>query len=354
MVGGAPCMIVAVTVRRRHGGSMNGLWKLPIILLLSSAASLTAQVPAQKQLPVNTPPVNTTLAKAFALESQGLPRQAIAAAQSLIDGHTLSRIDEARALDLEGMSYQDIDQPEKAIHALEQAQQLLGPQDAKDRASVLDNLGEVYSGRAEWTAAARLYEQAFAIYAADGDHVGMARVASNQASVALGERKDREGRKYLERADREAKQARELNDTELDDDDLAAIASMHGWLSLNEGDPRTALSAYQDALQRWKRRHGEQHPLTAWGMLLVGQAQAGIGEWDAGARNMRGGLSLMAATLGQKSQRYVVGEMAYAHILEQTGDRVHASLLRQDAQIKLTAFKSQGCQNCTISVLALR
>ena len=324
-------------------------WKLLIPLLLSSAALLTAQVPSH----------DARLVTAFTLHDQGLPQQAIATAQSLIDAHALSRLDEARALDLEAMSYQDLDEPEKAIHALEAARHLLGPQDTKELASVYDNLGSVYTDRGDLKAAARLFGQAFALYEAGADHDGMARVANNQAGVALVRRHNAEARQYLERADREASQTKTL-----DNDDLAAISSMDGWLAASEGDAKTALRDVERSLQLWQTAHGMRHPLTAWGMVLVGQTQTRTGAWEAGITNLRQGLALMGATVGERNRRYVAAEMAYSRALDHIGDKSQADWLREDAEMKLSmmpgqglpghGMPGQGCDDCTISVLALR
>jgi tetratricopeptide (TPR) repeat protein len=248
------------------------------------------------------------------------------------------------------MCYQQLNQPQKAVHSLEAAQALLGPQDVKELGAVLDNLGLVYSGNGNFEVAAHLYERAFRVFEDAGYHGGMSRVANNQAGVALSEKKNRQAGKYLELADREAKLA-----TDLDNDDLAARLSMRGWQALTNGDVSEEVESYQRALRLWKEAHGEQHPLTAWGMLLLGQAQALSGQWPEGVRTMGEGLARTAATVGDGSPRYLAAEMAYARLLDQTGNRVQAARLREDVQRKQpTAFASQGCNNCTISVMALR
>jgi tetratricopeptide (TPR) repeat protein len=289
------------------------------------------------------------LVAAFALEMDGHPAQAIAAAQALLETHTLTPLDQARALDLEGMCYQQLDQPQKAVHLLEAAQALLGPQDGKEMGAALDNMGLVYNGIGNFEVAAHLYGRAFRVYEGMGYHGGMARVANNQAGLALNQRKNRQASKYLDRADRETKLA-----TDLDKDDLAATLSMRGWLALNEGDVTAGVELYRRALRLWKEAHGERHPMTAWGMLLLGQAQALSGEWQDGSRTMGEGLVLIAATLGDRSLRYLAGETAYARLLEQTGDKVQAARLREDVHAKQATVASAGCKDCTISVMALR
>jgi tetratricopeptide (TPR) repeat protein len=197
------------------------------------------------------------------LRSAAQPAAALAAVQSLIDAHELSPLDIARALDLEGICYEDMGEREKAIQALEEAQRLLGAKDSDELGAVLDNLGRMYAANGDLGRAARLYERAFRIAEGLGNHSAMARVINNQADIALKRGHKREARKYLQRVDEQAKQA-----PELDDDLLATIASMKGWLALKEGDTRVALKDNQEALRLWKEAHGERHPLTAWGLIL--------------------------------------------------------------------------------------
>ena len=288
------------------------------------------------------------LAAAFELDRAGYPAQAIAAAEGLLASGTLNQVEQADALDLEGICYLELDQMGKSVHVLEAAEALLGPLDIKERAAILDNLGRVYASRGNYEVAAHLYEQSFHLFESASDHGGMSRVAKNRAEIALSEKKAGQGRKYLERADREAKSA-----TDLDQDDLAALASMHGWLALNEGDTYGGVKAYSTALRLWTEFHGEQHPLTAWGMLLLGQAQALNDQRKEAAQTMEKGLALTKAKLGDHSLRYLTAETAYAKVLDQMGKSLQAAQLRQDAQTKRAAFAAETCSDCTISVVAL-
>lgn len=62
---------------------------------------------------------------------------------------------------------------------------------------------------------------------------GTAIACSDLAGLALSQRRIRNGRKYLELARREETLARAL-----DDDNLAAVSSMQGWLAQLQGDLR--------------------------------------------------------------------------------------------------------------------
>src|SRR6516164_8389997 len=116
------------------------------------------------------------LAAAIALDTAGHPAQAIAAADELLASGALSRIEQADALDLEGICYLEMDQTEKAIHALDAAQLLLAPGDTGLQAAILNNLGRTYAARGDATVAERLYRRAFRLFEAAGNHGGMVRV----------------------------------------------------------------------------------------------------------------------------------------------------------------------------------
>ena len=114
------------------------------------------------------------------------------------------------------------------------------------------------------------------------------------------------------------------------------------------------MEAYRQALRLWTEFHGEQHPLTAWGTILLGQAEALNGHYNQGAQTMEKGLALTKATSGENSSRYLTTEMAYARVLDRMGESTRAAQLRQDAQAKQAALTAGSCRNCAISVLALR
>jgi tetratricopeptide (TPR) repeat protein len=321
--------------------------KLP--LLLSAAALAASILPIASSAQGTSPQAHEKLAAAFALDTTGHPAEAIVAAERLLASGALSRVEQADALDLKGMCYRELDQPDKAVHALEAAEALLGPTDTNLQAAILDNLGGIYVLMGNRKVGERLYANSFRLFEAASDHGGMMRVANNQASLALDEKKDRHARKYLERSDLEAKLA-----TNLDKDDLAALASMHGRLALNQGDTGGAVEAYRQALQLWTEFHGEQHPLTAWGTVLLGQAEALNGHYNQGAQTMGKGLALIKATSGENSSRYLTTEMEYARVLDRMGESTRAAQLLQDAQSKQATLTAGNCLNCTISVVALR
>src|SRR5258708_31562004 len=134
---------------------------------------------------------------------------------------------------------------------------------------VLDDFGGLYMATGQPELAVRLRQKALRLYEKISDHAGMTRASSNLAGVAFSRQKTNEGRRYLERAIKEAQLA-----SDLDSDDLAAIASMQGWLAQLDGDREISVSRYKQSLDLMLKRHGEQHPFVGWGYMLPGKAHA--------------------------------------------------------------------------------
>jgi hypothetical protein len=139
---------------------------------------------------------------------------------------------------------------------------------------------------------------------------------------------------------------------DLDEDDLAAIDSMRGSLAQFDGDFRTAVSSYQQSLDLWRRRHGEEHPFTGWGYALLGEAHAKSGDLTTGLTEMKQGLAILGRALNHQDPRYLTAEIAYSRVLGDTGAHAEAAQIKASAEHLLREFYSGQCINCTISVAA--
>jgi len=139
---------------------------------------------------------------------------------------------------------------------------------------------------------------------------------------------------------------------ELDDDNLAAISSLQGWLALWNGDSTVAVIKYQQSLDLWKRRHRESHASTGWGYILLDNAKANAGHFVSALADMQRGLSILDGTLGSQSRRYLMAEIAYSHALDQTDAYVEAARMKTTAEQELKEFYRVQCADCTVSATA--
>ncbi|MGA7753350.1 MAG: tetratricopeptide repeat protein [Candidatus Sulfotelmatobacter sp.] len=319
---------------------MRSIRLYPLLLIVLVAPLLTAQAGPRQQI-----------VEALALEREGHPEQAIVALQALLDSKSLSGPEAGEAENILGLSYKDQGDFALSERAFEQSIRLLerSYDRSRDYAMALDNFGGLLLAMGQPEAAGRMREKALHVYEKTNDHTGVAIACNNLAGVAFEEKSLRRGKKYLQRARREAELA-----SGLDDDDRAAIFSMQGWLALLEGDALGAASAYQQSLDLWRQRHGEEHPSTGWGYVLVGNAKAEAGELPSALADMQKGLAVLDRTAGRQSARYLTAEMAYSRLLDQTGSRAEAVRMKADAERGLQDLHRSQCTGCTLSAAAFR
>src|SRR6202030_2225350 len=117
--------------------------------------------------------------------------------------------------------------------------------------------------------------------------------------------------KYLERAVKEARLANNL-----DGDDRVAIASLQGWKAQFDGNVTMSVASYGHALDLSRRLHGEEHPSTGWGYLLLGEAYAEAGQLTTALEQ---GVAVLERTLSRQNPHYLIAELAYSRILDATG-----------------------------------
>lgn len=291
------------------------------------------------------------LMRAYTLEREGKPSQAIAELQPIVGSTAEDALSMGKAWNIQGLAFEDLGDFAEAQRAYEHAIGVLEslPNNIRDYAMALDDFGGLYVATGQFEIAGKMRSKAFHIYESVGDHAGMARISSDLAGVAFSQKKVHEGKKFLERAMKEMRWTHDL-----DDDDLAAIASMRGWLAHLEGDAAASVSAYQLSLRLWKKQHGEEHPFTGWGYMLLGDAYAEAGETTTALGEMKQGIAILGHTLSLQNPRYLTAEIAYSRVLDTTGNHSDAVQMRASAERLLKEFNSTQCAGCTISAAAFR
>jgi len=311
---------------------------LSSILLLLTASPLLAQMtPAQR------------LTQAFVLEKEGKPASAIPDLQALLDSHALDTQSIGKAWNIMGLAYQDQGEFSLSQHAYEESLRILEslPDNIQDYAMALDDFGGLYLTTGQLEIADKMKTKALGLYEKIGDHGGMARASCDLAAIAFGQKQVGSGSKYLARA---AKEARAAND--LDDDDRAAIASLQGWQALFNGDYTMSVARYRQALDLWKKLHGEEHPYTGWGYLLLGDADAAAGQLTTALEEMRKSVAILDRALGSQNPRYLLAEIAYSRVLDATGSHSEAAQIKAVAEPLLKDIYRGQCAGCTVSAAA--
>ena len=301
-------------------------------------------------LPAQTKPAQR-LDHAYGLVREGHPADAIAELRPLLDADSLDTLATGKAWNLLGLAYEDQGNYLDSQHAYERSIRVYEglPTNVNDYAMALDDFGGLYVTMGQLDVAARLRQRAFGLYEEIGDHAGMTRASNNLAGIAFSEHNTHEGRRYLERATKEAKLAKGL-----DDDDRASIASMQGWLAQLENDPVKGAARYRQSLDLLVKRHGEEHPFVGWGYVLLGRAHAETGDLTTALSEMKRGMAILGRTLDDQNPKYLTAELAYSRVLDTTGAHVEAAQMKAEAEHQLKEGSSRQCSNCTISAAAFQ
>jgi tetratricopeptide (TPR) repeat protein len=310
---------------------------LAFLLLFTVCPLLSQMTPTQR------------LTQAYLLEKEGKPTPAILELQGLVDSKSLDTASTGKAWNILGLAHDDHGDFSLAQHAFEESLHILEhlPDNIQDYAMALDDFGELYVATGQFEIANKLRTKALGLYEKAGDHGGIARASADLAVTAFSQKKVGTGGKYLERAMKEARLANNLYD-----DDRAAIASLKGWQAQFDGDLATSVTSYRQALDLLKKCHGEEHPFTGWGYLLLGEANAEAGQLTTALVEMRQGIAILDRTLSLQNPRYLVAKIAYSRILDATGSHSEAAQIRAASEPLLKDIYRKQCAGCTVSAIA--
>jgi tetratricopeptide (TPR) repeat protein len=312
---------------------------LSALFLSIGGYSLLAQTQSEQQL-----------RQAFVLEKHNQPAPAIKLLNVLLHSQSLDMSGTGKAWNILALAYEDLGEFSLSQHAYEESIHFLrNDADIRNYAMALNDFGGMYLAMGQLDTAQKIKVKALNLYEKANDQAGIVRACYDLAEIAFGRGKMPEGAKYLERAIKEAQSA-----TDLDDDDWASLASLQGWQAEINGDHAVSIARYKEALALWRRLHGEEHPDTGWGLVLLGAAEAKGGNSRAGLAEMRQGIAILGRTLGQKNLRYLSVEMTYARLLDKEGFRAEAAQVKATTEPTLQEVYREQCIGCTVSAAGFR
>jgi len=235
-----------------------------------------------------------------------------------------------------GSLYQDLGRYADAQRAYQTAISVCRNQPGKEleEAGAIDNLGSLHLDMGQPEMSKRLRLRVLQIVKEAGDHASLARVYNNLAATAFQLKQVEEGRKHIAHALREVKLAPQVVD-----DDLAAIYSNAGWLSMHDHEYEQALRYYERARQVWLNHHGTNHQLTGWGYVLCGRTRAFLGDSQQALMEVTTGLSIIEKSVGTRVPLYFAGRLAYADVLSAAGSTREARQMRSVAVQSLESFR---------------
>lgn len=330
-----PKICLSSQVTRGH--LMTGL--AAFVIVLFTGLPLFGQVTPEQRL-----------TEAYRLEKEGKASPAITQLTALLDSKSLDQAGMGRAWNILGLAYEDQGALSESRHAFEQSLQAYeGLSNAGDLAMALDDFGELYALTGQFDLAVRMMERALHLYESVEDHAGVARASSYLAGALFGQKKIREGKENLTRALKESR----LTD-EHSYDDLAALASLQGWLAQREGDIQASVSNYQQSLDLLRKNHGEESMVIGWAYALLGQARAETGDLSRSLTEMDKGRVILGSTLNNQDPRVLATELAYARVLDRYGRRSEAASIRANAESQWKTRQNTQCLACTVSAKAFR
>jgi len=285
------------------------------------------------------------------LERQGQFDKAIALARELTDSGRLSGAELGRVWIVLGLAYTERGGFAEAQDAFDRSLHVLGqePQFAADYATALQAYGSLYNAAGQNAAAARLWKKALDLHERSGDHLGISRLLTRLAELALARNQTREARKYLQSAAEEMKLAHDLTD-----DDFAITYESQAGLALAEGHPSVAVAGFQRSLELCKQIHGERHWITGWDYMLLGEAYAQSGDIEKALAEMRDGLAILEEALGSMNPKCFSAQIAYSQVLDRAGLHEQAAQRRTAAEQAEKDFYRSQCVGCTINVAVFR
>ena len=250
-----------------------------------------------------------------------------------------------------GSAYQITDNFAEARHCYEKAIAILrrDPSSQSELASAIDNFGSLEESLGNSVESARLRKRARKIYVALDDHAGLVRVSTNLAVIAMQRDARSAVRRYLGQALQESQLTRDL-----DDDQIASMNGVQGWLALKDGKPQLALSFFDNAIAHWSRPHGSSSCQVATGMVLRAQAYEKNGNFKDASTDLEQAENIFATELGANSTLYWSAVLDQAILLKHEGHDREARSLEIRATSALINIERETCVNCTITAQAFR
>lgn len=293
----------------------------------------------------------TALANLHDLSQRGQLPELIQAANSLLADNKLSPADQGTALMYVGYAYQQRGEFTKATASYEKSLAVVNRdgQHLSDYAATLATLASVYAQIGQFDTAKHVLLRSIQMFEDQNDHAGEAMIWNNLAAIAAQQHSRGDAHKYMTHSITESQLASNMTTGE-----LASLATTEGRIAELDGDPRTAISDYQHALDLWKQTNKDQQQRTAWLYVMLGNAYLQAGDLANARESTNRGLSQLEATSGRQTVRYLAAEVVYSKVLDASGDHEQAASLRKEAQAGMNTDTDRQSAQGQISVSALR
>jgi tetratricopeptide (TPR) repeat protein len=293
------------------------------------------------------------IAQAYQFWKMGQGQAAIAILEPLLRfGQPLGDArDTGSAWNVLGSSYQDAERYDEARRAYQHAVEAFrGAPDARAQyASALDNLGMLEQSLGQHQEARTLCEKSQHIYDEVGSARGIAITSTNLAVIAYTSDDFKAARRFVVQATAEAQKAIDMRG-----EDLAALDTILGALSLHDGRAREAIAHLQRAIDQWLGKFGPNYFMLVNGYLLRAQALALSGDRPGAIRDAKHAMSIADSVLGKNSTGYWHAEESYSGVLRMCGDKEESKRISKEASAQLAPLERRQCSGCTMDASSLR
>lgn len=293
---------------------------------------------------------NDPVATVLDLIAKGTYDSAISMLTPVTTSSSIDNVVRGRAWTLLGYAHREAGQFQEARRCFEEALSTFGESTGADadRASTFDNFGNLEEELGNVQEAQNFLVKAADISERIQDHLRLATVLTDLAGIAIEEKHYKAAKKYLQAAMEEEHQVR--------GEKMNLISNLYGtkgWLASVTGNKIEAVWDYRESLKACEGALGNRHPLTGWSYLQLGKAFAEEGNLEDGVRSIKDGLAILEANAGKNDLRFLVGEVLYAEVLDQTGAHAESVKLGSAARQELDSKLKNQCAGCTVSAWSL-
>jgi tetratricopeptide (TPR) repeat protein len=291
------------------------------------------------------------LALGAQLNDRGQFSEAIRAVEPLLSSQSPSLEAAGIAWNIRGVALENLGDWEGARRSYETAVAMLRarPDQIRQYASALDNLGSLKADMGQWQESRSLRFRAWHLYRSIDDHAGAARASVNLAFVALGQGDRKHAGKFLAEA-----RSEESLVSDPDPSDLAALSAVQALASIRNGHLNEALDAINRAVELWTRRYGPDYYILATGLSLRGQIDSALLMRNNAQADLKRSLDILKTNNEADSRVYFIVERSYASVLRDSGDHDEADKLEADANRGLATLREKECNGCSISAASFR
>lgn len=289
--------------------------------------------------------VRDDLNHAIALRNQGAFKEAVTVLKQIVNSTSpsTSPAETEEALSALGSAYLGAGNYSEARKCTEKALRLVkaaNPENLKEEAAVLDQLGLVYMKLDDSSHESKVRDQALNLYEQLGDHEGIFEERNSQANLAIKTMKLRQAHELMDKAFEQMPFA-----SKFATGDMATFYSNAGWLAYTESRSDAAFEAYKKALQSWTSAYGPHDYKVGETYIQIGKVYLQRNNVVDADSNIRRGMGILKQALGDNDPITLSALVPYSRLLDVEGQHDQAAQIQ--ATVEQSLHGKFGIGSCT-------